>query len=194
MPDSLMANFPKKTEFVLHCSANKEARLFQFINVLGVKRMNRAFWEGAYNKISILLLASAMILLFLFGLAVFEVSFRCSGKKAGGVDMTFKLNYTGVASGLVDTDDMKTFMVVVRRECLKTGILVGYIFGCLQLITGKKYLRTSYIIVRGQEGNRSFLVYKTLLVLLATSLEQAGKWSGQISLVREILNFQKIQW
>ena len=119
--------------------------------------MNRAFWEGVYNKISIFLLACAMILLVLFGLAVFQVSFRCSGKKAGGVDMTFKLNYTGVASGLVDTDDMKTFMVVVRRECLKTGILVGYIFGCLQLITGKKYLCTSYIIGTRREQKFSCL-------------------------------------
>ena len=105
--------------------------------------MNRVFLEGVYNKISILLLACAMIFLFLFGLAVFQVSFRCSGKKAGGVDMTFKLNYTGVASGLVDTYDVKTFMVVVRRECLKTGIVVGYIFCCLQLVTGEKYLCTS---------------------------------------------------
>lgn len=52
---------------------------------------------------------------------VFQVSFHCSGKKAGQVDMTYKLNYTAVVSGTVDTEDVKPFTLVIRRECLKTS-------------------------------------------------------------------------
>lgn len=48
--------------------------------------------------------------------------------------MTFKLNYTRIESGLVDTEDIKTFMVVVRRKCLKTGTCAHY----LQFVIGKK--------------------------------------------------------
>ena len=50
------------------------------------------------------------------------MSFHCSGKKAGQVDMTFKLNYTGVLSGTVDTEDVKSLTLVIRRECLKTSM------------------------------------------------------------------------
>lgn len=57
----------------------------------------------------------------LFCLLVFAISFVCSGKKGGEVDLTFSLNYTKIESGLVDTDDTKTFVLVVRRLCLKTG-------------------------------------------------------------------------
>ena len=57
----------------------------------------------------------------LFCLLVFAISFVCSGKKGGEVDLTFSLNYTKIESGLVDTDDTKMFVLVVRRLCLKTG-------------------------------------------------------------------------
>lgn len=50
---------------------------------------------------------------------VFQVSFSCSGKKAGEVDMTVELNYTKVQSGIVKTEDQRTFIMVIRRECLK---------------------------------------------------------------------------
>ena len=60
-------------------------------------------------------------LLSMFCLSVFPVSFFCSGKKAGEVDMTFFLNYTTVESGLVETENTKTFVIVARRLCLKTG-------------------------------------------------------------------------
>ncbi|KAJ7390500.1 hypothetical protein OS493_024532 [Desmophyllum pertusum] len=53
--------------------------------------------------------------------SVFAISFVCSGKKGGEVDLTFSLNYTKIESGLVDTDDTKTFVLVVRRLCLKTA-------------------------------------------------------------------------
>ena len=80
-----------------------------------------------------------MCFLFLFCVAVFAVSFVCSGKKSGEVDMTFKLNYTGVESGLIDTEDVKTFMMVIRRECNKTGMCLqcSLLFvACNQCIDG----------------------------------------------------------
>lgn len=52
---------------------------------------------------------------------VFQVSFLCSGKKAGEVDMTVKLNYTTVDSGIVETENKKTFEMFIRRECTKSG-------------------------------------------------------------------------
>lgn len=52
---------------------------------------------------------------------VFQVSFRCSAKKAGVVDMTIKLNYTTVQSGIVESEDQKMLLMVIRRECAATG-------------------------------------------------------------------------
>ena len=56
------------------------------------------------------------------------MSFSCSGKKAGEVDMTVELNYTKVQSGIVKTEDQRTFIMVIRRECLKVKgtCLKGY--------------------------------------------------------------------
>lgn len=65
-----------------------------------------------------------MLNYFLFYLSDFPVSFLCSGKKGGEIDMTFSLNYTS----LVETDDTKTFVIVVRRVCLQTGMHGGYYY------------------------------------------------------------------
>lgn len=53
-------------------------------------------------------------------ISVFPVSFLCSGEKGGEVDMTLSLNYTKVDPSLGETDDTKTFVIVVRRLCLQT--------------------------------------------------------------------------
>ncbi|XP_027057113.1 cytoplasmic tyrosine-protein kinase BMX-like isoform X3 [Pocillopora damicornis] len=51
----------------------------------------------------------------------FQVSFYCPGTTEGEVDMTFSLNYTRIVSGSVDTEEIKSFMLTVRRQCEKTG-------------------------------------------------------------------------
>ena len=57
----------------------------------------------------------------LFCLTAFQVSFYCPGTTEGEVDMTFSLNYTRIVSGSVDTEEIKSFMLTVRRRCEKTG-------------------------------------------------------------------------
>lgn len=57
----------------------------------------------------------------LFCLTAFQVSFYCPGTTEGEVDMTFSLNYTRIVSGSVDTEEIKSFMLTVRRQCEKTG-------------------------------------------------------------------------
>lgn len=42
--------------------------------------------------------------------------------------MTFSLNYTKVDSSLVEAYDTKTFVIVVRRLCLKTGMHEDYYY------------------------------------------------------------------
>ena len=56
-----------------------------------------------------------------FFLKAFQVSFYCTGNTEGEVDMTFSLNYTRIVSGSVDTEEIKSFMLTVRRRCEKTG-------------------------------------------------------------------------
>jgi len=68
---------------------------------------------------------------FLFCRSVFPVSFLCSGKKGGAVDMTFSLNYTKVDTSLGETDDTKTFVIVVRRLCLQTGMHEDYYYNAI---------------------------------------------------------------
>ena len=67
----------------------------------------------------------------LFSFAVFSISFVCSGRKAGQVDMTLKLNYTRVQSDRVVTESLKTFNMVVRRDCRKTGTFLLIFFHCV---------------------------------------------------------------
>lgn len=73
--------------------------------------------------------------LSLFSVEVFQVSFLCSGKKAGVADMTIKLNYTTVQSGIVESEDQKMLLMVVRRECAATGIIILCIFSFLRAKT-----------------------------------------------------------
>lgn len=113
-----------------------------------------------------------MCFLFLFCVAVFAVSFVCSGKKSGEVDMTFKLNYTGVESGLIDTEDVKTFMMVIRRECNKTGMCLqcSLLFvACNQCIDGnfayKMDSKTRTFTVNGESGKQLVPIGISLLKL-----------------------------
>jgi len=47
------------------------------------------------------------------------------------VDMTFSLNYTKVDTSLGETDDTKTFVIVVRRLCLQTGMHEDYYYNAI---------------------------------------------------------------
>lgn len=78
----------------------------------------------------------------LFCLAAFQVSFYCPGTKEGEVDMTFSLNYTRIESGSVETDETKTFVLVVRRLCQKTGRCVDMltVFSSLELQRTRAYM------------------------------------------------------
>ena len=90
------------------------------------------------------------------------MSFHCSGKKAGEVDMTLKLNYTRVESWMVDTEDVKSFMVVVRRECLKTGMLTSR--PCfLLLFLGRNTSVFLSSLLEGRRGTSIFLSMKSLI-------------------------------
>lgn len=45
--------------------------------------------------------------------------------------MTFSLNYTKVDTSLGETDDTKTFVIVVRRLCLQTGMHEDYYYNAI---------------------------------------------------------------
>ena len=45
--------------------------------------------------------------------------------------MTIKLNYTTVQSGIVESEDQKMLLMVIRRECAATGIVILCIFSFL---------------------------------------------------------------
>ncbi|XP_032233934.1 tyrosine-protein kinase RYK [Nematostella vectensis] len=50
----------------------------------------------------------------------FSMSFGCTGRKAGLVEVSLRLNYTSVISGKISMDKMQSFDLVVRRWCDKT--------------------------------------------------------------------------
>lgn len=70
----------------------------------------------------------------MFHLTVFPVSFLCSGKKGGEVDLTFSLNYTKFDTSPGETDGTKTFVIVVRKLCLQTGMHEDYYYFAIFVI------------------------------------------------------------
>lgn len=41
--------------------------------------------------------------------------------------MTFSLNYTKVDTSVAEADDTKTFVTIIRRLCVQTGMLADYL-------------------------------------------------------------------
>ena len=48
--------------------------------------------------------------------------------------MTFSLNYTMAETSVAETDDTETFVIVVRRLCLQTGMLEDHYDNAIFLI------------------------------------------------------------
>lgn len=56
------------------------------------------------------------------------ISFDCTGKASGAVELSFSLNYTQIKSASVMPETAKSFRLIVKKLCEKTGWLCDGIY------------------------------------------------------------------